>query len=142
MSYTVEQALEGLHTLWAAALGHPEKLVLGVLLFAFMALLYKTFTERRKVKKSMVAHNGTNAHDEVDVDSLRSASGYTNGAEDEEEEQEEDEGSYYSEGSRADSDTLSCVSGVSTRSGRSTASRRSSRSAAAARKSSFRKMSK
>jgi hypothetical protein len=126
--------------LWAAVSGHPEKLVLGVLLFALTALLCKTFTERRK-KKSMAAQNGSDAH-EVDVDSVRSASGYTNGADnEEEEEQEEDEGSY-SEGSRADSDTLSCVSGVSTRSGRSTASRRSSRSAAAARKSSFRKMSK
>jgi hypothetical protein len=141
MSYSTSM-LEGLHTLWAAALGHPEKLFLGVLLFAFMALLYKTFTERRKVKKSMLAQNGSDAHDGVDFDSVRSASGYTNGAEDEEQEDEdEDEGSY-SEGSRADSDTLSCVSSVSTRSGRSTASRRSTRSAAAARKSSFRKMSK
>jgi hypothetical protein len=141
MTYSMEQTLEGLHALWAAALGHPGKLVFALLLFA-STVLYTMVTERKK-KQGMVAQNGSgSAHDEVDVDSVRSASGYTNGAEDDEQEDEdEDEGSY-SEGSHADSDTLSCVSGVSTRSGRSTASRRSSRSAAAARKSSFRKMSK
>jgi hypothetical protein len=149
-SYSIDQALQKLHSLWLTVLKEcrkrPENVVIGLLLFASFALLYKKIIEPGwKVKPSVAAQNGTtsNAHDDVDVDSVRSASGYTNDGDDEE---ENDEGSY-SEGSRADSDTLSAVSGVSgvsgvsSRSGKSTASRRSSRSAAA-RKSSFRKLSK